>query len=87
MKMAIEGLRTGQLFVDRKLAGDANFLLDIKYGKISYEELDSIVNQLFDEADHVMKNECVLPSTIDDDLINSLCAEVVEKFHTPGESG
>jgi hypothetical protein len=81
MKMAIEGMRTGQLSVDRKLVGDAEFLLDIKYGRISYGELTSTVNQLFDEADHVMKNECVLQSTIDDELINSLCGETIEKFY------
>lgn len=81
MKMAIEGMRTGKLFVDRKLVGDAEFLLDIKYGRISYDELTSTVNQLFDEADHVMKNECVLPNTIDDGLINSLCGDTIEKFY------
>jgi predicted nucleotidyltransferase len=87
MKMAIEGMRTGRLFVDRKLAGDANFLLDIKYGKISYDELREMVSKLFEESDKVLKNECVLPSTIDDGLINSLCGEVVEKFQTFGKLG
>lgn len=81
MKMAIEGMRTGELFVNRKEVGDADLLLDIKYGRISYDELNNMVNKLFEEAEHVIKNECVLPSSIDDSLINSLCEEIVERFH------
>jgi predicted nucleotidyltransferase len=84
MKMAIEGMRTGELLVNRKLVGDADFLLDIKYGRITYDELSSIVTQLFKEAEHVVKNECVLPNTVDDLLINTLCAETVEKFQSFG---
>jgi len=76
--------KTGELLVNRKLAGDADFLLDIKYGRITYDELSSIVTQLFKEAEHVVKNECVLPNTVDDLLINTLCAETVEKFQSLG---
>lgn len=82
MRMAIDAMRTGELFVNRKKVGDADLLLDIKYGRIPYEDLDDMVNKLFEEADQVVKNECVLPKTIDDNLINHLCEEIVCKFHS-----
>jgi predicted nucleotidyltransferase len=79
MKMAIEGLRTGELIVNRKKAGDASLLLDIKLGRLSYEEVHTMVNELFSEAEYVLHNECVLPDRIDYDFVNSLCEEIVEK--------
>jgi predicted nucleotidyltransferase len=79
IKMAIEGLRTGELLVNRKKAGDAGLLLDIKLGRLSYEEVHTMVNELFSEAEYVLHNECVLPDRIDYDFVNSLCEEIVEK--------
>jgi predicted nucleotidyltransferase len=79
MKMAIEGLRTGELLVNRKKAGDANLLLDIKLGRLSYEEVHNMVNKLFTEAEYTLHNECVLPDRIDYNFVNSLCEEIVEK--------
>lgn len=78
MNMAIEGLRTGEIIVNRKRAGDQQFLLDIKYGRVSYDELNQIVNELFELSEHVIKNECVLPSHIDRSLINELCETVIK---------
>ena len=77
--MAIEGLRTGELIVNRKKAGDAGLLLDIKLGRLSYEEVHNMVNELFSEAEYVFHNECVLPDRIDYDFVNSLCEEIVER--------
>jgi hypothetical protein len=79
MKMAIEGLRTGEIIVNRKKAGDASLLLDIKLGRLSYEEVHNMTNQLFAEAEHVLHNECVLPDRIDYDFVNGLCGEIVER--------
>lgn len=73
MNMAIEGLRTGKIIVNRKRAGDQQLLLDIKYGKVPYEELNQIVDELFSLSEYVIQNECVLPSSIDRSLINELC--------------
>lgn len=77
MRMAIEGLRTGEIIVNRKRAGDAELLLDIKYGKMPYSELNQMVNELFDLSEHVLQNECVLPDSIDKSLINDLCESVI----------
>lgn len=77
MNMAIEGLRTGEIIVNRKRAGDHQLLLDIKYGKVSYSELNQIVNGLFEKSEHVIQNECVLPKEIDHSLINHLCETII----------
>jgi len=79
MKMAIEGLRTGEIIVNRKKAGDVSLLLDIKQGRLSYEEVHNMTNQLFAEAEYVLHNECVLPDRIDYDFVNGLCGEIVER--------
>jgi len=77
MNMAIEGLRTGEIIVNRKRAGDHQLLLDIKYGRVSYGELNQMVNQLFELSEHVIKNECVLPGNIDRSIINELCEAII----------
>lgn len=77
MNMAIEGMRTGQIVVNRKKAGDHQLLLDIKYGRMPYNELNQMVTELFEVSEHVIKNECVLPSTIDQSLINELCEVLI----------
>jgi hypothetical protein len=75
--MAIEAMKSGGIIVNRKNAGDSDFLLSIKYGKISYEELNQIVNSLFDNAEYVIKNQCVLPDRVNSELINELCERII----------
>lgn len=77
MNMAIEGLRTGEIIVNRKRAGDHQLLLDIKYGKVPYTELNEMVTELFEKAEFVIQNQCVLPKTIDPALINQLCDSLI----------
>ncbi len=77
MHMAIEGLRTGEIIVNRKKAGDCQLLLDIKYGRMPFTELNQMVNELFEKAEFVIQNECVLPSQIDRSLINDLCELII----------
>jgi predicted nucleotidyltransferase len=77
MTMAIETMKTGEIIVNRKKAGDVNFLLDIKYGKITYSELQDIVDSLFKTAEYVIKNECNLPNTVNYELINHLCERII----------
>lgn len=77
MRMAIEGIRTGEIIVNRKRAGDSDLLLDIKYGRMPYDELDTLVNELFATSEHAIKNECVLPDSVDSSLINTLCERVI----------
>jgi hypothetical protein len=77
MTMAIETMKTGEIIVNRKKAGDVNFLLDIKYGRISYTELIAIVDELFKSAENIIKYECTLPNRVDYDLINNLCERII----------
>lgn len=77
MKMAIEALKTGELIVNRNLAGDRELLMSIKTGRLSYVEVNQMVNDLFTESEHVLHNQCVLPRTIDYDFVNELCEQIV----------
>lgn len=79
MRSAIEALRTGKLTVNRKKAGDHELIMGIKMGRLPYEELRDIVDDLFKEADHVVQNECVLPARIEYDYVNELCEKIVLK--------
>jgi predicted nucleotidyltransferase len=79
MKMAIECMRSGELIVNRQRAGDSELLLSIKLGRLTYEELSSIVNGLFVESEDVLNNHCILPNQIDHDFSTGLCAEIVER--------
>jgi hypothetical protein len=44
---------------------------------LSYQEVDQMVDDLFEEAEYVVANNCILPSKLDDDFINSLCERIV----------
>jgi predicted nucleotidyltransferase len=77
MRMAIEGLRTGEIYVNRKKVGDHQSLLDIKYGRVPYEELSNMAQDLFEQAEHAVKQECVLPDSIDKSLVNKLCEDLI----------
>lgn len=81
MKMATECMRTGEIIVNRKKAGDRELLLDIKRGKLPYTEVDEMVNELFEEAERVLETECVLPKQVDRDLVNSLCEQIISLHH------
>jgi predicted nucleotidyltransferase len=80
LKMAIEAMKTGELIVNRDKAGDRDLLIDIKTGRLSYQEVDQMVDDLFEEAEYVVANNCILPSKLDDDFINSLCERIVWEY-------
>ena len=62
------------LIVDRREAGDADLLKDIRYGKVDFEYVSSIIEAEFIE----LKNKDVshLPDCIEDDLLNTICIEM-----------
>ncbi len=47
LRMGIEILRDGVLYVNRKKAGDAEYLLSIRNGNVSYEEVKNLADDLF----------------------------------------
>lgn len=78
VRMATEALTTEKLLVNRQLAGDAEELLAIKTGQISYSLVNELINQSFSIAEQAEKNT-KLPSRIDCDYLNTLCMELVDK--------
>lgn len=75
LRMGIEILTEGVLKVNRKTAGDANYLLSIRNGDVSYEEVKAIADSLFAEIKNVKSD---LPEQIDRELLNQVCVELVE---------
>ncbi len=74
LKMGIEILTQGRLTVNRKKAGDADYLLSIRNGNIAYEEVKQIAENLFEEIKTVKTN---LPPQVDSQFITQVCVELV----------
>ena len=82
---ALRLLYTGQeiiknktLIVDRRRAGDAEYLLQVKLGNISYEEVMSECNKVYDEIKSLKDKDIDLPDRVDEELLSNLCVELVE---------
>lgn len=75
LAMAIELLGQGQLIVDRREAGDAEYLLSVKRGKVSFEEFSAKADELFAKLDNV---QSVLPEKPDYNAIESLLIEIAQ---------
>lgn len=82
MKMVIEGMKTGELIVNRRDAGDRELLLDIKQGRLPYGEVDNMVNDLFQEAERVLREECTLRKEVDRCLISELSERIISQGHS-----
>ena len=78
LRTGIEVLKTQQLIVDRRQAGDGSELLAIKQGKYSYEEVMHIANELHQGLDTAC-DESSLPARVDRDAVNQLCVDLVAK--------
>ena len=74
LKMGIEFMRDGQMYVQRH---DAQQLLDIKHGKWGLTQVKEEAERLFKVAEEVYL-ECKLPVGLDLDKINDLCVEIVK---------
>lgn len=75
LRMGIEILREGVLYVNRKKAGDAEYLLSIRNGDVAYEDVKKIADDLFAEIKEI-KTE--LPEQVDIEFLNQVCVELVE---------
>lgn len=72
-----EILRTGEVVVDRRIAGDAEDLKAILRGDYSYEQVMKMADDLVAEMDKLYE-ESTLPLQANLQQINELCIELVE---------
>jgi len=77
LRSGLEILRTGELIVDRNLAGDIDDLKAILRGDYSYDELIKMAEDLVTQMD-VFYEQSSLPYRPDLEQINDLCMELVE---------
>ncbi|AKG23320.1 nucleotidyltransferase domain-containing protein [Calothrix sp. 336/3] len=77
LRSGVEILQTGELIVDRRVAGDADDLRAILRGEYSYEEVMAMAENLMQEMEQVYRNS-TLPEKPDLARINDLCIELVE---------
>ncbi|MGD1871873.1 MAG: DNA polymerase beta superfamily protein [Mastigocoleus sp.] len=77
LRSGLEVLKTGNLTVDRTIAGDAEDLRGILTGQHSYEELMKMAEDLVTQMDEIYEKSS-LPHKPDLKKINDLCMELVE---------
>ena len=77
LRSGLEILRTGELIVDRNLAGDIDDLKAILRGDYSYDELMKMAEDLVAQMD-IFYEQSSLPHRPDLEQINDLCMELVE---------
>jgi hypothetical protein len=75
LRMGIEVLRDGVLNVNRKKAGDADYLLAIRRGDVAYEQVKEMADSLLQEIQTVATE---LPKQVDREFLNQVCVELVE---------
>lgn len=77
LRSGLEILRTGELIVDRRIAGDVNELKAILRGDYSYEQVMKMATDLMTEIQKV-DEESILPDKPDLEQVNELCIKLVE---------
>jgi hypothetical protein len=75
-----EIIQTKTLIVDRRKAGDADYLLEVKKGNVSYEEVMAECDRVYNEIKSIDERDIDLSDRVDEDLLNHLCIELVEKL-------
>jgi uncharacterized protein len=68
------------LIVDRRRAGDAEYLLAIKQGNIPYDEVIKECDRVYDEIKNIDNDDIDLPEYVDNDFLSDICIEIVEKM-------
>ena len=75
LHMGIEFLNEGHLYVRRS---DSQYLLEIKRGCMTLDQVKLEAQKLFDRI-HTVYDNCKLPSTVDNNKINDLCRRILCK--------
>ena len=79
LNMGNEILLTGELNVNRERI-DAFLLKDIRFGKLSYEEITKLTDEKFDQLEKSYELSS-LPHKVDDKKIDNLLIEIVDQYH------
>ncbi|WQJ53816.1 MAG: nucleotidyltransferase [Wendovervirus sonii] len=74
LNMGIEIARSGKVLVDRTNI-DREFLLNIRLGNATYEELMSELTKKFEEFKNLI-DECTLPETVDRNKVNQMLIDI-----------
>ncbi|MCM0592645.1 MAG: nucleotidyltransferase domain-containing protein [Gloeotrichia echinulata IR180] len=77
LRSGLEILKTGEVIVDRRIAGDVADLKAILYGEYAYEQVMKMAEDLVAEMDNFYE-QSTLPHKPDLEQINELCMELVE---------
>jgi predicted nucleotidyltransferase len=77
LRSGLDILRTGELIVDRRVAGDVEDLKAILKGEYTYEQVMQMAEDLVAQMD-VFYEQSSLPNKPDLEQINALCMELVE---------
>lgn len=80
LKMGAEFLRTGDLIVDRRAAGDADWLLAVKRGEWALWDVQQEAEQLFAEM-RAARDESTLPDEPDARLVRDLLMNILCLAH------
>lgn len=81
LRMGIEFLRTGELIVDRREAGDAHWLLDVKKGKWLMADVQAKADDLFQDL-RLASTESKLPEEPDPYAVNRLLMDILCVAHS-----
>ena len=80
MRMGKEIAEGHGIILDRRIAGDRDFLMDVRNHKYEYDEIMEIINN--DEKKLILAIEnSKLPEHIDINLVNDLLIEIRKKFY------
>lgn len=80
LTMALELARDKKYIIDRSIAGDREYLLDIRNHKFSYQQLLDKSNELKSQLDQIIKT-CDLPDKVDYNMVNNLLIQIRNKFY------
>jgi hypothetical protein len=75
-----EIIETKTLIVDRRRTGDARYLLEIKQGNISYEEVMKECHKIYEAIQNKETKQIDLPDQVEDSFLSDLCIELVERM-------
>lgn len=68
------------LIVDRRKAGDADYLLAVKSGNIAYEQVMNECDKVFQEIKSIKDQDIDLPSEVNDNFLSDLSIKIVEQI-------
>ncbi len=68
------------LIVDRRQAGDGEYLLAVKQGNVAYEEVMAECDRVYNEIKGIDNKDIDLPDGVDEDFLTDLCIELVESM-------